>query len=374
VERPRDIGVHLKTGVGDSPNKNVFNVVRVYSHARPMQDEKTGFYINSGKYQNAFTDCEANLHHAATQCMYLGADTGGNNIVNFTGEINGAGHGIHLADNSEVAAYAGPNSIENFNHQTTGASIYDPSGNAAYEGSNAGSQKVGQPFDRTKLYGRVRIPTLIVGGLERDSKYYDSPASGDITLDIRYNIHLVPASAGNRDIILPTPLGDASSNSNARKVHQIIKFDSTDSIITIKQENNYSSGPNASNHFLCKRYDTVYVYSNGAEWIILSENNPKERWVFHDANVSGTTYNLNPHIQNHLVSAFATGNLTVNVGTAAAAVGREIYIYRSNATGGNILIPVPSLYSYTMGAQGDYLRFKSNGSAWFESGKQGSIT
>lgn len=44
---------------GDSPNANKLHDVRVYSLGSPMSG--SGFFISSGRYNNSFLDCEANV-------------------------------------------------------------------------------------------------------------------------------------------------------------------------------------------------------------------------------------------------------------------------------------------------------------------------
>src|SRR5262249_1505343 len=94
IARPNTHGVHLKkSGSGDSPNANKFHGVRVYSLSHAMTG--SGFYVQNGKYNNSFIDCEANIYNAAHSCIRIGADTNKNIFINPYTETSGSVNNVH---------------------------------------------------------------------------------------------------------------------------------------------------------------------------------------------------------------------------------------------------------------------------------------
>lgn len=88
-----------------------------YSLGSPMSG--SGFFISSGRYNNSFFDCEANVHPSAEACFRLGFATDNNVIVNFYAESLGLAPGIRIDNGSTNTA------IVNLFHASGGAAIWD---------------------------------------------------------------------------------------------------------------------------------------------------------------------------------------------------------------------------------------------------------
>ena len=99
-------GVHLvRTGAGDTPNANKFHCVRVYSLGVPSTG--SGFYVQHGRFNNAFVDCEANLSTTAHTCFRIGPDTDKNLLINLYTEF----------DRRRTERLSGGGLAGNFDHQ-----------------------------------------------------------------------------------------------------------------------------------------------------------------------------------------------------------------------------------------------------------------
>jgi hypothetical protein len=145
-----------------------------------MQNQKAGFYIEHANLNNVFQDCEADLHSGATECFRLDAGAHRCQIRGFRSELNGGGHGIHLVSGS---GENGKHLIEGHDHNTAGASIYDPSQSGNFWGINAYSQKTGEVADRHVFTERTRLSEALVETLY--SKTENLTIGEDYILDSR---------------------------------------------------------------------------------------------------------------------------------------------------------------------------------------------
>lgn len=354
ILRPRDVGVKLHvSGAGDTPNANKFRHVRVYSLGAAMVNDRYGFWIDAGKYGNAFVDCEANLHSNANACMYLGDQTGGNWIVNFVAECLGGASGIYLSGGSGTDVGAGANFISNYFHTTLGSSIYNPAGTAQYY-----TMFGGYP-DICRL-PRTRITELIAENFKLRSIYTDT--SGTVNMPNGAGVHLLSAFGGPLNFDLPAPAAD----DNSEKMLFIVKIDSSENHITIRLQNDAAAGPGGPPYILSKENDWLVCYNNGAEWFILSTNYVKERSDFYETTLVGTTINnLDPLVQLHIVNAIA-GATTINLPSAASGSGRRVTIIKNDLTDNPITVAnLAAGQSVKLSTQYDYVTVTSNGAAWF---------
>jgi hypothetical protein len=265
VEHPRDIGVYFtKETNGDSPNANCLTRVRVFSKSQEMQNQKAGFYIEHANLNNVFQDCEADLHSGATECFRLDAGAHRCQIRGFRSELNGGGHGIHLVSGS---GENGKHLIEGHDHNTAGASIYDPSQSGNFWGINAYSQKTGEVADRHVFTERTRLSEALVETLY--SKTENLTIGEDYILDSRAVFTRLNLSADvNVDLQAPADVPGM--------VRVIKKVDNSGYVATIRIEDDSSSGPDTANYKLVKENDFIVLISNGAEWSIIACNNIRE--------------------------------------------------------------------------------------------------
>lgn len=353
VLRPRDNGVKLfRTGAGDTPNANKFRHVRVYSLGTAMVNDRYGFNVEDGRYANAFVDCEANLATNAVACMYFGADTGGNYVVNFVAECLGGANGIALHADAGQDANGGAMLFSNYFHTTAGSSIYDPGGNKRYYAFFAGFP------DRFRL-GQTVITKAKIEELLPESEFIDE--STDQTLPDAKTVILLSSNGGAYNFDLPDP-ADAVG-----RLLFIAKIDTTDNEITIRREDDTNSGPGNYNYKLVKENDFIITYSNGAEWFILGGNHIRFGTDFLDTTVVGTSIsNIDPNVAMTLISAGA-GNTTVALPAASAtqAVGKITTIKKNDSTGNTITVSTIEGGSVVLSTQYDYVTIMSNGSTWF---------
>ena len=131
IDRPGQHGVYLtKSGAGDTPNANRFHMVRVYSHGAGTTG--CGFYVEYGAFNNAFTDCEANVNGPTAQaCFRVGAHSNKSLLVNLLTESTNGVPNVQLDAGSIETV------ICNLTSTSDGAAIYDLSG-GAYDAVNAG--------------------------------------------------------------------------------------------------------------------------------------------------------------------------------------------------------------------------------------------
>jgi hypothetical protein len=130
VEQPAVHGFHLTlSGAGDTPNANKFHACRAYSHGADISG--AGFYVEDGKYNNAFIDCEANVKGTAQGCFIIGANSEKTLLVNPYAES------FNSVPNVKLEAGSTETSIYNLLSASDGAAIWDLSG-GQYSAYNAG--------------------------------------------------------------------------------------------------------------------------------------------------------------------------------------------------------------------------------------------
>lgn len=360
ILRPRDVGVKLHTsGAGDSPNANKFRHVRVYSLGALMVNDRYGFWMEDGKYGNAFVDCEANLNPNAVSCFHFGNNTGGNWIINFVAEALGPTSGISMDGSAGTDPGAGANYITNYFHTTAGASIYNPAGTGVYYTVFGG-------FPDVCRLPRTRINELVAQKFLLESTFTDT--SGTANLPTGSSVHLLSSFSGALNFDLPAP-SDASG-----QFLMIAKIDNSENHITIRQQNNAASGPGNTNYVLSKENDYLITFSNGAEWFIFAANYVKERSDFFETSVTGTTINnLDPLVQLHIINANA-GTTTVNLPSAASGTGRRVTIVKNDLTSNTITVTGLAAGQTTkLNAQYDFVTVVSNGAAWYIVGRSNNV-
>ena len=188
------------------------------------------------------------------------------------------------------------------------------------------------------------------------SDFFETTITGTTinNLDPNVQLNIVNANAGATTINMPSPGGQS-----AGKRVTIVKNDLTGNAITIT---GLAAG---ATHKLSTQYDFVTLTSNGAAWFIVASANPSLRFSFHDASVSGNTYNLDPFFEVHLVSP-AAGTCTVNLPAASAAAGRRVIIKRGSGGGGGVTIsPNVEGLTQTLNSTFATIQLFSNGSTWY---------
>lgn len=215
IARPQAQGVLLTVeGDGDTPNANKFQDVRVYSLSAPMSG--CGFFISAGRFNNSFTDCEANLHPGGQACLRLGAATDQNLIVNFYAESLGALPGIRIDNGSQNT------SIVNLFSATGGQPIWDTSSNRAYTAINAG-------YPLRNLLKETHVTDLRVEGFSVDTNYVEPASGGLVNADLTSITHLVSAFGGAVEFRLPK-----ADTANGR-ILTIKKTDSSANPVTVTE-------------------------------------------------------------------------------------------------------------------------------------------
>lgn len=267
VGRPALHGVLLTTLTGDTPNANKFTRVRVYSLAAPMSG--CGFLVSTGRFHNAFTDCEANIHPDAQACFRLGAITDETCVTNFYAECSGAVPGVRI-DNGSLRT-----SIVNLFSATAGAPIWDTTSTGNYVALNAGD------VTRNKLR-RTVIEEACVGRQEWETAFYEAQAA--VTLAPSKVVHLVSSWTSPVTATLAAP-------STCNGVVQIVKkTDLSANPVTITQTG--GGGPDAWTITLANQFDHVVVLSNGSAWHVVASlyDRPVATWP----NPTGSAFTRGP--------------------------------------------------------------------------------
>lgn len=286
---------------GDSPNANKLHDVRVYSLSAPMSG--CGFFISTGRYNNSFFDCEANVHPSALACFRLGFGTDNNLIVNFYAECLGLAPGIQIDNGSQGT------SIVNLFSATGGAAIWDPTLHGEYQAYNAG-------FPVKNYMKQTQVQDIHVEGMTRATTYIDPPEGheGDIQLDLKHTFYLLSSFNLPYNVVLPNA-GDAVGRWVTLK-----KSDLRSNPITIKEQD--GPGPDAREVVLLQQFDTITAVSNGANWWLLADNRTPALSTFVDADSApGGIYEASMLHRVYLVSAF-TGQIIFQLPHPSAAAGR----------------------------------------------------
>ena len=210
-----------------------------------------------------------------------------------------------------------------------------------------------------------------IGGnrLRTSAAFYDTDVSGtSISIaDPGIGFVLVSAGAGNTTVALPT----ASNPQAIGKTITIKKNDFTANLVTV-------STIEGGSVVLSSQYDYVTVFSNGSQWFVTSDKRQVIQSNFYDANVGGNTYTVNGEIELHIVSA-AVAQCDAIIPEPSAAVGKRITVKRNNNSGGNVLVrrvatSAAEGYNFRLDTMFASVTLISNGSAWFEICKTGTVT
>ncbi len=344
VARPSLHGVWLtRTGEGDTPNANRFSMVRVYSLSAPIAG--CGFFVEQGKYNNSFQDCEANLSTMALACFRVGANTDKTLILNFYAETLGG------VPNVQIDAGSVETAIVNLLSMSAGPAIYDKSG-GQYTAVNAG-------YPEKNRLARSRVSQLIVEALRYDTEYVEPQAGGVIALDLTSSVYLVSAYGGNVELQLP-----AAGAANGHAV-TVKRTDASAHRLTVTEIG--GPGPDGRTVALGNRYDFVTVVSNGANWWVVAGNNRPGNAHFHD---QPGLFEPDLNQSLYLVSAYG-GAVTVRLPPPGAlhAVGRTVTVKKSDVSGNPVTVTVqggngPDNAPVTLGSTGSAVTAMSNGAGW----------
>ncbi|MCW2237895.1 glycosyl hydrolase family 28-related protein [Azospirillum canadense] len=344
VARPAVHGVWLtRSGDGDTPNANRFSMVRVYSLSAPISG--CGFYVEQGKYNNTFQDCEANLSTMALACFRVGANTDKTLILNFYAESLGGVPNVQLDAGSVETA------IVNLLSMSAGPAIYDLSG-GQYTAVNAG-------YPEKNRLMRSRVRELVVETLRYDTEYVEPPAGGLVQPNLGSSVYLVSAYGGDVEFRLPAA-GSANGNTVTVK-----RTDASAHVLTITEDG--GPGPDGRRVALGNRYDFVTLVSNGAGWWIVAGNSLPSNAGFRD---QPGTFEPDLNQSLYLVSAYG-GAVTVQLPAPSAshAVGRTLTIKKSDVSGNTVTVTKaggggPDNAAVTLAATGSAVTVMSNGAAW----------
>lgn len=344
VARPSVHGVWLtRTGAGDTPNANRFHCVRVYSLSAPISG--SGFYVEHGKYNNAFVDCEANLSTMAAACFRVGANTDKTLIVNFYAESLGGVPNVLLEAGSVETA------IVNLFSAAAGPAIQDLSG-GQYTAVNAG-------YPEKNRLRASRITELTVEALRFDTEYVEPEHGGLVALDLTSSVYLVSAYGGAVEVRLPNA-GSANGHSVTIK-----RTDAAANLLTVTESG--GAGPDGRTIALGNRYDFVTVVSNGASWWITAASSLPGNASYHEG-AGLFEPDLNQSL--YMVSAWS-GAVEVRLPApgAAHAVGRTVTIKKADSSGNRVTVTKqggggPDNEAIPLTGQGHAVTAMSNGAGW----------
>lgn len=346
IARPQAQGVLLTVeGDGDTPNANKFQDVRVYSLSAPISG--CGFFISAGRFNNSFSDCEANLHPGGQACLRLGAATDQNLIVNFYAESLGALPGIRIDNGSQNT------SIVNLFSATGGQPIWDTSSNRAYTAINAG-------YPLRNLLKETHVTDLRVEGFSVDTNYVEPASGGLVNADLTSTTHLVSAFRGAVEFRLPK-----ADTANGR-ILTIKKTDSSANPVTVTELG--GPGPDGRPVILSSRYDHVSIVSNGAGWWVTARTGQPGNAEFRDE--AGL---FEPDLMKdlYLVSG-GDGPVEVRLPNPSGtqAVGRRITIKKSDTSDGMVSVTAatgtgPDGRVWKLAKQFEQVTVFSNGAAWW---------
>ncbi|HEY8962882.1 MAG TPA: glycosyl hydrolase family 28-related protein, partial [Alphaproteobacteria bacterium] len=181
IDAPTIEGIRLtKSGAGDTPNANRFNLCRVYSHGTPMTG--SGVYVEYGSHANSFTDCEFNVHGDASACVRLGAHANKTFLVNVYTES------YNVVPNVKLDAGSLDSTIVNLHAMSNGSAIWDLSG-GEYTAINAG-------YPNRNTLAKTTVSDLNAALLRMDTVFVDAPGTATIDVTIARTVHLVAATNG----------------------------------------------------------------------------------------------------------------------------------------------------------------------------------
>ena len=343
VEQMAVNGFHLfRSGAGDTPNANKFHACRAYSLSAPISN--AGFYIEAGRYNNSFTDCEANVSGTAQGCFILGAGAGETQLINPYAESFNQVPNVKL-ENGSIET-----SIINLLSVSDGSAIWDLSG-GNYTAINSGF-----PF-KNRL--RKTTCTDMNATLQRyDTEYND--ASGVLTLDTSHTVHLLSSFGGALTVQLP------KASEAVGVMMMLKKIDSSKNVITVTEEN--GNGPDSRNYYLGSENDYMSVMSNGAEWFVMASNRSAGNTRFYDG---AGIYDMDLAVDVYLLSSFG-GVLEARLPPANApeAVGRTVTIKKTDVSNNTITVSEiggsgPDGFAQPLNAQYNAITVVSDGGQWF---------
>ncbi|CAK0740069.1 Pectate_lyase_3 domain-containing protein [Azospirillaceae bacterium] len=344
IARPSIHGVWMTcSGAGDTPNANHFFAVRVYSLSAPISG--SGFYIEHGRYNNTFIDCEANLSTTAHSCFRLGAHTNKNLLINLYTET--------LASIANVVIEAGSveTSIFNLFSASAGPAIQDFSG-GQYTTFNAG-------YPTKNRLQATRISELTVESLRYDTEFYDPSEGGVFEPDLSSSVYLVSAYNGAIEVRLPNA-GDVNGQAVTIK-----KTDASGHAVSITE--NDSVGPDGRTVVLGNRYDFVTVVSNGANWwIIAAAQFPENAYYFE----GGSLFEPDLSQRLYMVSAWSdVVEVRLPLPSAPHAVGRTVTVKKSDQSGNAVTVTKqdgggPDNQAIALTGYGHAVTVMSNGAGW----------
>ncbi len=343
VEQPAVNGFHLfRSGAGDTPNANKFHACRAYSLGADISG--AGFYVEEGRFNNAFIDCEANVKGTAQGCFIIGAGSDKTLFVNPYAESN------NQVPNIKLEAGSVETSIFNLLSVSDGAAIWDLSG-GEYTAYNAG-------FPHKNRLQRTTVTDMNATLQRYDTEFIDS--SGTVTLDLSHSVHLVSSFGGALTVELPNA-------ADAVGVMMVVKkTDSSSNVITVTEDS--GAGPDGKDFFLGAENDYVMMLSNGAEWFVIASNRSAGNTRFYDG--SGT-YDIDMAVDTYLLSSFG-GAMTVRLppANAAEAIGRTITIKKTDGSANVITVTEqggsgPDGYGQPLNSQYSTITVVSDGGQWF---------
>ena len=336
-------GFHLyRSGAGDTPNANKFHACRAYSLGTTCTG--AGFYIEEARYNNAFVDCEANVHGSAQGCFIIGSGCDKTLLINPYAES------YNSVPNIKLEAGSIETSIFNLLSASDGAAIWDLSG-GEYTAYNAGYPNKNRLQKTTCIDMNATLQRF-------DTEYINS--AGTITLDTSHSVHLVSSFGGALTVNLPA----AADATGAMMV--VKKIDSSANVITIKEVS--GNGPDARDYFLGAENDYMMALSNGAEWFVIASNRSPGNTRYFD----GTgTYDIDMAVDTYLLSSFG-GALTARLPPAnsSQAVGRTVTIKKTDVSANTITVSEqggtgPDGFAQPLNAQYNAITVVSDGGQWF---------
>jgi VCBS repeat-containing protein len=344
VDSPLTDGVRLtKSGAGDTPNANRFDKVRVYSHGAATTGN--GFYIEYGAFNNAFTDCEANVNGPTAQCCFrVGSNSNKTLLVNLLTESSNGVPNVQL-DAGSVETI-----IANLTSTSDGAAILDNSG-GNYDAMNAG-----YPY-KNRLQ-KTSVTDLTTTLQRFDTLYIDT--AGTTVMDMTTSVHIVDATNGAITMQLPNAAAATGIEMTIKKK------DFSANIVTVTETT--GNGPDGATFQLGGQNDYVTILSNGAEWFITSSNRMAGNTRY--ADTTGT-YQIDMAVDTYLLSS-NSGAVTAQLppANAADAIGRTITIKKTDGSSNAVTVTVqgstgPDGYAQPLSAQYKAITIVSNGSQWY---------
>jgi hypothetical protein len=344
VVRPRVHGVHLtKSGAGDTPNANRFHLLRVYSMGTPMTG--SGIWVENGRFNNSFTDCEVNVWHEAHSCVRVGGDTDKTLFVNLYTETIGAVTNVLLEAGSVNTA------IVNLLSASAGAAIWDFSG-GKYTALNAG-------YPEKNRLDLTRVKELVVEGMRYDTEWRDPTGGGLVAIDMSSAVWLVSAFGGPVEARLPS----AGSVNGATAT--IKKTDQSANAVTVTETD--GPGPDGRPIRLASRHDHVTVVSNGNAWHVIAHNLMPANALYHEG---AATVAIDTARAVHMVSAWgAPVAATLPAPGDAQAVGRTVTVKKVDQSTNAVTVTQPGgggpdNAAIVLSAFGHTVTAFSDGGAW----------